>query len=81
MIKNEAEKEAFLNKLDFDFCYMDGDHFHYTYSDWMMIRKCGRVLFHEYWPKQYAVWELVNSLPHEQFEYDGKKLHYAYWSK
>ena len=29
----------------------------------MLVKRCGRVLFHEYWPLQPPVWNLVNSLP------------------
>lgn len=68
LVSNETEKEELIKTLDFDFCYMDGAHALYTYSDWMMVRKCGRVLFHEYWEKQPPVWDLVNSLPENEVE-------------
>ena len=58
---NEAKKQI-VEKLNFDFCYMDGDHEHDTLTDWELVKKCGHVLFHEYWEEQPPVWELVNSL-------------------
>lgn len=61
--KNNTDKAAFLHALKFDFCYMDGDHTNDTESDFALVKRCGRVLFHEYWPLQPAVWNLVNSLP------------------
>jgi len=42
---------------------MDGDHTNDTEEDFGLVKSCGRVLFHEYWPLQPAVWNLVNSLP------------------
>ncbi len=65
-ITAEKEKERFLRDLIYDFCYMDGAHATYTYSDWMMVRKCGHVLFHEYYEAQKPVFDLVNSLPSDE---------------
>jgi hypothetical protein len=64
--KDNADKARFVHALDFDFCYQDGDHTHDTYTDFELVKKCGRVLFHEYWPLQPAVWNLVNSLPQDE---------------
>jgi hypothetical protein len=65
-VNSEVEKENLIKKLNFDFCFMDGDHCHYTYSDFMMVRKCGRVLFHEYGVDSYPVTKLVNSFGRHQ---------------
>ena len=89
LVKNEIEKERLLRDLEFDFCYMDGNHLSYTYSDWMMVRKCGRVLFHEYWDKQLPVLSLINSLPKVEVktlrvanEYGKiKDYHFAMWTR
>jgi hypothetical protein len=85
LVKNESEKEELISSLDFDFCYMDGAHASYTYSDWMMVRGCGRVIFHEYWTKQKPVWQLVNSLPKKEIKkfqnINGKCTSFAYWEK
>jgi hypothetical protein len=78
--KDNKDKAAFINAAKFDFCYQDGDHTHDTYSDFDLVKRCGRVLFHEFWPLQAPVWNLVNSLPqdeviHAQFDC------LAYWEK
>jgi hypothetical protein len=64
--KDNADKAAFVNALQFDFCYQDGDHTHDTLTDFQLVKRCGRILFHEYWPLQPAVWNLVNSLPSQE---------------
>jgi len=64
--KNNAEKAAFIHAAPFDFCYQDGDHTNDTLTDFALVRHCGRVLFHEYWPLQPSVWGLVNSLPKDE---------------
>jgi SAM-dependent methyltransferase len=61
-IKDNNEKARIAEKLDFDFCHMDGNHRKDTLSDFELVKKCGRVLFHEYWKEQPVVWDLVNSL-------------------
>lgn len=64
--KDNAEKTAFIKAARFDFCYQDGDHTNDTPTDFAMVRHCGRVLFHEYWPLQPPVWNLVNALPQDE---------------
>jgi SAM-dependent methyltransferase len=61
--ESNEHKARVINALKFDFCYQDGDHTNDTETDFALVRRCGRVLFHEYWPLQPAVWNLVNSLP------------------
>lgn len=83
LVNSEIEKENFINSINFDFAYIDGNHFTYTYSDWMMTRKCGRCLFHEYNPDQKAVYDLISSLPQKEvkfFQEYGKHLNFAYWN-
>ena len=60
--KDNAEKAAIINAIEFDCAYVDGDHAKDTKSDFDLVYRCGRVLFHEYWPAQPAVWNLVNEL-------------------
>jgi SAM-dependent methyltransferase len=79
-VKNEAEKERFINGIDFDLCLMDGDHARCTYSDWMMVRKCGAVLFHEYWHKQPPVKSLVDSLKGRIYKGDTFAGPWALWT-
>lgn len=61
--KDNDAKKAVVQQLDFDFCYMDGDHANDTYADWEMVRHCGKVLLHEVWPLQPKSWALAESLP------------------
>ena len=64
--RDNEDKARFIHAAAFDFCYMDGDHTNDTATDFALVRRCGRVLFHEYWPLQPAVWNLVNSLPSDE---------------
>lgn len=65
-VKDNEKKYQLISDLDFDFCYMDGDHANDTRSDWKAVKQCGKVLFHEYWPIQRPVWDLVESLPQHE---------------
>jgi hypothetical protein len=64
--RNNAEKAAFIRAAKFDFCYQDGDHTNDTLTDFALVKHCGRVLFHEFWPLQPPVWNLVHSLPQDE---------------
>lgn len=78
--KDNAEKAEIIRGLTFDFAYSDGDHTSDTEADFALVKRCGRVLFHEYWPLQPPVWELVNSLP----AHEVTRAHYdilAYWER
>ena len=78
--RDNADKAKFIHAAEFDFCYQDGDHTNDTRTDFELVRRCGRVLFHEYWPLQPAVWNLVNSLPQQEViraRYDCL----AYWER
>jgi len=61
-ISDNDEKAAIIKGLDFDAAYCDGNHERDAETDFSLVRKCGRVLFHEYWPLQPPIWELVNRL-------------------
>ena len=79
-LEDNGKKKKLISRMDFDFCYMDGDHTHDTRTDFELVKKCGHVLFHEYWPLQAPVWNLVNSLPQNEVtraEYDC----FAYWER
>jgi hypothetical protein len=65
-VKDNAEKKRLVDGLTFDFAYSDGDHTHDARADFDLVKRCGRVLLHEYWPLQPAVWNLVNSLPSDE---------------
>lgn len=79
-IKDDSEKRALVDDLDFQFAYLDGDHVNCTASDFALTQRCGKLLFHEYWPLQPPVWNLVNALPRQEVmfaQYDCL----AYWER
>lgn len=61
-VANNAEKAKVINGLHFDAAYVDADHTHDTETDFELVRRCKRVLFHEHWEAQPAVMKLVRSL-------------------
>ncbi len=64
-ITDNEDKAKLARQFVFDCAYLDGDHAHDTLTDFELTKHCGRVLFHEVWPFQPPVWNLVNSLaPH-----------------
>lgn len=75
---DNAHKAAVVKGLKFDFCYQDGDHTNDTQTDFDLVKRCGRVLFHEAWPLQPAVWNLVHSLPKNEVVW-AKFDCLAYW--
>lgn len=78
-IKDNAEKARIIRKLDFDGAYVDGDHARDTYTDFDLVKRCGRVLFHEYWETQEPVWNLVHRLSAEgNVSTEGK---FALWTR
>ncbi len=78
-ITDNSHKAKIANRLEFDFAYLDGDHANDTESDWELTKHCGRVLFHECWPFQEPVFDLVQTLPPEEVTYGGAGL--ALWEK
>lgn len=78
--KDNAEKVEIVKRLKFDFAYSDGDHTNDTDLDFGLVERCGRVLFHEVWPLQPPVWNLVHSLPPDEVTWcEGDVL--AYWER
>lgn len=61
-VANNTQKAEIVNGLEFDAAYVDGNHAVDTEADFKLVRRAGRVLFHEYWPLQPPVWSLVNNL-------------------
>jgi hypothetical protein len=78
-IADNEEKRRLADRLKFDFAYMDGNHADDTDSDWAICERGGRVLFHEAWPWQTRVWNLVHTLPHNQVAHSGMGL--ALWDR
>lgn len=78
-IKDNAEKASLIGGLEFDAAYVDGDHANDTVTDFALVERCGRVLFHEYWDQQPPVWNLVNTLRRRgSVEVVGK---FALWTR
>ena len=78
-ITDNAHKKRVCDDLKFDFAYLDGNHTDDTEIDWAMTKRCGRVLFHESWPFQKPVWDLLQSLPDDQVTWSESGL--ALWRK
>lgn len=78
-IADNADKARVAAEFDFDFAYLDGDHAHDTETDFDLVKGCGRVLFHEVWPFQKPVWELVHRLPQHEVFHGGDGL--ALWDR
>ena len=76
--ENNVRKKELADSIDFDYAYIDGNHVNDTLIDFDMVKRCGNVMFHEYWPKQPAVYDLVNSLPKEEVTIVNN---FAYWKK
>jgi hypothetical protein len=76
VIDNE-EKKRIIEGLEFDAAYSDGDHAHDAMSDFNLVRRCKRVLFHEFWDAQPNVVKLVGSLDSGTVTSKGK---FALWT-
>ena len=69
VVADDEAKQHFINSLDFDFAFIDGDH---TYEgvalDFELVRKCGKVVFHDYAVSAdcKGVTDFVNELPTEE---------------
>lgn len=61
-VRNNAEKARLIKELDFDAAYADGDHARDTDSDFALVERCGKVLFHEHWEAQPSVINLISRL-------------------
>jgi predicted O-methyltransferase YrrM len=62
-VSDNAEKAEVIKAMTFDGAFSDGDHHKDAAADFSLLRRCGQVLMHEYWPAQPAVFDLVNNLP------------------
>jgi hypothetical protein len=76
IIDNKHKKQV-CDELTFDFAYLDGNHTDDTQIDWDMTKRCGNVLFHEAWPFQRPVFDLLQSLPEDQVTWSDGGL--ALW--
>jgi hypothetical protein len=78
-IEDNVAKRKIADRTTFDFAYLDGNHADDTAADFEMTKKAGRILFHEAWPFQPPVWNLLHSLPAHEVRYNGCGL--ALWTK
>lgn len=76
-VTRNKDKANIVRGLEFDAAYVDGNHQDDTPEDFDLVKHCGLVLFHECWPLQPPVWNLVQSLPQEQVTYGGRT--HAIW--
>jgi len=75
IVFDDDVKKKFVDTLDFDFAYIDGDH-HYekVKSDFELVKRCGRVLFGCYGQHAGA----TNLADEISAKHEG---HLAYWEK
>jgi predicted O-methyltransferase YrrM len=75
LIENDAEKEAFVSHLEFDFALIDGNHDDPASiaADFEMVKRCGHVLFHDAdrrgKPEKDRVIDFIESLPKREVTY------------
>jgi predicted O-methyltransferase YrrM len=60
--KADLIKNDFHEGRSFDAAFVDGDHAADTETDFALVARCGRVLFHEHWAPQPPVLNLVRRL-------------------
>lgn len=72
LIRDDTEKAALINGLEFDFAFVDGAHDATVANDFDLVKRCGRVLFHDYDSRGTAerdyVYDFVNTLPKHQVQ-------------
>lgn len=72
LVEDDAEKADLINRLEFDFAFVDGAHDQTVKNDFELVRKCGTVLFHDMdkrgRPELDYVYDFVKSLPQDQVE-------------
>ena len=73
LVRDDAEKAALIRSLEFDFAFVDGAHDQRVRDDFELVRRCGKVLFHDVdrrgKPEKDYVYDFVMSLPREQLEF------------
>ena len=79
LVADDAEKRRVIEALDFDFAFVDGAHDARVADDFAMVRKCGRVLFHDADDNRKraikpdasnSVFEFLETLPQEDLAFD-----------
>lgn len=78
LVNDDAEKKTIVDAMEFDFAFIDGCHDARVRNDFELVKRCGRVLFHDADDnrkrgfKQHApndVFEFLETLPQEQLEF------------
>lgn len=72
LVKDDAEKATRLKQFEFDLAFIDGAHDQTIANDFALVKRCGRVLFHDYdrrgrQDRDHA-YDFVNTLPKEQIK-------------
>lgn len=79
-LKSDYEKKCLIELCDFDFAFIDGDHsFEGVAYDFKLVKKCGRVLFHDYDKapgKDCPVRDFIKTIYSGRMEYTKD---FAYW--
>lgn len=52
LINSDSEKKEILKDINYDFAWIDGMHKGGVDVDYELLKKCGRILFHDYEPKK-----------------------------
>jgi predicted O-methyltransferase YrrM len=69
-VRDDAHKKTVIDALDFDFAFIDGAHDQTVANDFALVKRCGRVLFHDYdrrgRPELDFVCDFVDTLPQDQ---------------
>lgn len=70
LVENDAKKAKLIKGLEFDLAFIDGAHDQTVANDFELVRRCGRVLFHDYDPRGRPdldhAYRFVNTLPKDQ---------------
>ena len=86
LVADDDEKLALVSTLDFDFAFIDGAHDRTVADDFALVKRCGRVLFHDADDNRQrshkpgasnCVYEFIATLPPEQVEFRDI---FAMWS-
>ena len=72
LVRDDAEKAELIRSLEFDFAFVDGAHDQRVRDDFELVKRCGRVLFHDVdsrgKPELDHVYNFVMSLPRHELE-------------
>jgi hypothetical protein len=74
---SNVAKQQWIDSLDFDFAFIDGGH-HYedVRLDFALVKKCGRVLFHDYTKECPGIIKFVDEIKEGKVERNDP---FAYW--